>query len=58
MGKGPEAGNNAASITYGKKGILYGFESYLLQDENGEAAPVYSIASGLEINYSYVLRLS
>jgi len=48
MGKGPEAGNNAATITYGKKGILHGFESYLLQDENGEAAPVYSIASGLD----------
>ncbi len=48
LGRGPELGNHAASMTYGSKGILHGFESYLLQDENGEAAPVYSIASGLD----------
>ena len=38
LGRGPELGNHAASMSYGKKGILHGFESYLLQDENGEAA--------------------
>ena len=48
LGRGPELGNHAASMSYGKKGILHGFESYLLQDEKGEAAPVYSIASGLD----------
>lgn len=48
MGRGTDIGDHAASITYGKKGVLHGFESYLLQDENGEAAPVYSIASGLD----------
>lgn len=48
LGRGPELGNHAASMSYGTKGILHGFESYLLQDENGEAAPVYSIASGLD----------
>lgn len=48
LGKGPELGNHAASIAYGKKGLLHGFQSYLLQDENGEAAPVYSVASGLD----------
>ena len=41
-------GDNAASITYGKKGVLHGFESYLLQDDAGEPLPVYSIASGLD----------
>lgn len=48
LGKGHGIGQHAASITYGKKGILHGFESYLLQDENGYPLPVYSIASGLD----------
>ena len=48
LGRGSAIGDHAASITYGKKGILHGFESYLLQDENGEPLPVYSIASGLD----------
>ena len=48
LGRGAAVGDHAASITYGKKGVLHGFESYLLQDENGEAEPVYSIASGLD----------
>jgi tryptophan synthase beta subunit len=48
LGRGPEPGNHAASITYGKPGILHGFRCYLLQDENGDPSPVYSIASGLD----------
>lgn len=48
LGRGSGIGDHAASIAYGKKGILHGFESYLLQDENGEALPVYSVASGLD----------
>lgn len=48
MGTGTTLGEHAASMTYGTPGILHGFNSYLLQDEKGEAAPVYSIASGLD----------
>lgn len=48
LGRGTKKGEHAASIRYGKKGILHGFESYLLQDENGDPDPVYSIASGLD----------
>ena len=48
LGLGDKIGDHAASIKYGTKGVLHGFESYLLQDENGEALPVYSIASGLD----------
>ena len=48
MGRGTAVGDNAASITLGKKGVLHGFESYLLQDGNGDPLPVYSIASGLD----------
>ena len=48
LGKGESVGDNAASMTYGKPGILHGFNSYLLQDESGDPSPVYSIASGLD----------
>ena len=47
-GTGTGVGEHAASMTYGKKGILHGFESILLQDEKGEPLPVHSIASGLD----------
>ena len=29
-------------------GIMHGFNSIMLKDENGEPAPVYSVASGLD----------
>jgi tryptophan synthase beta subunit len=48
LGKGPKLGDHSASITYGKKGILHGFESIMLQDEEGNPAPVHSVASGLD----------
>ncbi len=48
MGKGEAPGDNAASITFGEKGIMHGFESIMLKDEKGEPAPVYSCASGLD----------
>ena len=48
LGRGPEIGNHAASICYGREGVLHGFKSYFLQMENGDAAPVYSNASGLD----------
>jgi tryptophan synthase beta chain len=35
-------------MTYGSKGVIHGFACYLLQDEQGEPLPVYSIASGLD----------
>lgn len=48
MGKGTAVGQNAASVTFGKEGIMHGFNSLMLQDENGNPAPVYSVASGLD----------
>ncbi len=48
LGKGPTLGNHAASLTYGTEGIMHGFNSIMLKDENGEPAPVYSVASGLD----------
>lgn len=48
MGKGETLGDHAASITFGEKGVMHGFESLMLKDEKGEPAPVYSCASGLD----------
>lgn len=48
LGKGPKLGDHAASLTYGTEGIMHGFNSIMLKDENGEPAPVYSVASGLD----------
>ena len=41
-------GDNAASITYGSEGIMHGFKSIMLADADGNPAPVYSNASGLD----------
>jgi tryptophan synthase beta chain len=48
MGRGTKTGDHAATMTYGKPGMIHGFKCYVLQDEKGEPAPVYSVASGLD----------
>ena len=48
LGRGTKLGDHAASLTYGTEGIMHGFNSIMLKDENGDPAPVYSVASGLD----------
>lgn len=48
LGRGTTMGDHAASMQYGEKGVMHGFESIMLKDDKGEPAPVYSIASGLD----------
>ena len=48
LGRGKKLGDHAAILNYGEEGIMHGFNSLMLKDENGEPAPVYSIASGLD----------
>ena len=48
LGRSFKPGDHAATMTYGKPGIIHGFKCYLLQNDDGEPAPVYSIASGLD----------
>ena len=48
LGKGKNLGDHAASLQYGEEGIMHGFNSIMLKDKNGEPAPVYSVASGLD----------
>lgn len=48
LGRGSGAGQHAATLTYGREGVLHGFKSLLLQEDSGAPAPVYSVASGLD----------
>ena len=48
LGRGTALGDHAASLKYGTEGVMHGFNSIMLKDENGDPAPVYSIASGLD----------
>ncbi len=48
LGRGEKLGDHAASLTYGTEGVMHGFNSIMLKDSQGEPAPVYSVASGLD----------
>jgi len=48
LGRGPKLGDHAASLQYGTEGVMHGFKSLMLKDDNGEPAPVYSVSSGLD----------
>jgi len=43
-----KTGEHAATLTLGKPGVIHGFRCYLLQDDEGNPLPVYSVASGLD----------
>ena len=48
MGTSSKLGEHAATITYGEDGDIHGFRTMVLKDENGEPAPVHTVASGLD----------
>lgn len=47
-GRGLDTGKHAAALTKGRIGVLHGSKSYLLQDEDGQITPAYSISAGLD----------
>lgn len=47
-GLGIDTDKHAATITKGKPGVIHGMMTYLLQDEDGQIEPVYSISAGLD----------
>ena len=47
-GTGTATGQHAASICGGLPGVLHGSLSYVLQDGDGQTAPVHSISAGLD----------
>ncbi len=48
LGRGKNLGDHAASMSFGSEGVMHGFDSIMLKSEDGQPAPVYSIASGLD----------
>jgi tryptophan synthase beta chain len=47
-GKGTALGQHAASLGFGRPGVLHGAMSYVLQDEDGQTADVHSVSAGLD----------
>ncbi|MCA8989136.1 MAG: tryptophan synthase subunit beta [Planctomycetaceae bacterium] len=47
-GRGPNPGDHASPLTYGKPGILHGSYSYVMQDDDGQTLDVHSISAGLD----------
>lgn len=47
-GKGIDTEEHAASITKGSVGVIHGMMTYVLQDEDGQILPAYSISAGLD----------
>lgn len=47
-GSGVESGKHAATLIAGRKGVLHGAKSYLLQDKNGQVLETHSVSAGLD----------
>ncbi|MDM7995587.1 MAG: tryptophan synthase subunit beta [Acidobacteriota bacterium] len=47
-GRGTTLGEHAARFSGGRKGVLQGTLSYVLQDENGQIAGTHSVSAGLD----------
>jgi tryptophan synthase beta chain len=47
-GRGLSQGEHAATLSLGKPGVLHGAFSYVLQDSDGQTAPVHSVSAGLD----------
>lgn len=47
-GSGIASGKHAAPLNAGSPGVLHGFRSYLMQDENGQIIETHSISAGLD----------
>ncbi|MDJ0738796.1 MAG: tryptophan synthase subunit beta [Gammaproteobacteria bacterium] len=48
LGRGTRLGEHSATVTYGHDGEIHGFRTLVLTDDDGQPAPVHSIASGLD----------
>jgi len=47
-GEGMNTNKHAATLNFGKPGVLHGARSYLLQDEDGQTIESHSISAGLD----------
>lgn len=47
-GRGETLGDNAATVSYGRPGVLHGTYSLLLQDADGQVQETHSVSAGLD----------
>ncbi len=47
-GEGMDTDRHAATLNYGRPGVLHGARSYMLQDEDGQTIESHSISAGLD----------
>jgi len=47
-GRSSRPGDHAATLSFGRPGILHGMYTYVLQDEDGQTLPVHSASAGLD----------
>ncbi|MEY4320238.1 MAG: hypothetical protein RLZZ471_179 [Actinomycetota bacterium] len=47
-GEGMDTDKHAATLNFGKPGVLHGAKSYMLQDEDGQTMESHSISAGLD----------
>jgi len=47
-GRGPGLGDNSATLSFGRPGVLQGCYTMLLQDEDGQVQETHSVSAGLD----------
>jgi len=47
-GRSERLGDHAATLSYGRPGVLHGSYSYVLQDDDGQTSDVHSVSAGLD----------
>jgi tryptophan synthase beta chain len=47
-GRGAGPGDHAATLCFGRPGVLHGSFTYVLQDDDGQTADVHSVSAGLD----------
>jgi tryptophan synthase beta chain len=47
-GRSERPGDHAATLSFGRPGVLHGAFSYVLQDDDGQTADVHSVSAGLD----------
>ena len=47
-GRSAQPGDHAATLCFGRPGVLHGSYSYVLQDDDGQTGDVHSVSAGLD----------
>jgi tryptophan synthase beta chain len=47
-GRSSQTGDHAATLSFGRPGVLHGMYTYVLQDDDGQTSPVHSVSAGLD----------